>query len=86
MVSRHLDGNKLNNNLSNLKYGTQLENNQDAVKHGTHSTQKLDAEDVRDIRRLGREEKYTLEQLAKEFGIGRSQVKRIINKESWKHI
>lgn len=34
MVCRHLDGNSLNNNLSNLKWGTPKENAQDMVKHG----------------------------------------------------
>jgi len=32
---RHLDGNKLNNSLSNLKYGTKSDNMQDAISHGT---------------------------------------------------
>lgn len=34
MVCRHLDGNGLNNNLSNLKWGTVKENYKDMVKHG----------------------------------------------------
>lgn len=34
MVCRHLDGNSLNNNLFNLKWGTPTENMQDMVKHG----------------------------------------------------
>ena len=33
-VVRHLDGNHLNNLLTNLKYGTQAENMQDASNHG----------------------------------------------------
>jgi hypothetical protein len=32
--TRHLDGNPLNNNLSNLTYGTVSENSYDAVRHG----------------------------------------------------
>lgn len=32
---RHLDGNKVNNRPSNLKWGTVQENIMDAVKHGT---------------------------------------------------
>lgn len=34
--TRHLDGNKLNNALSNLQYGSQSENCLDRVRHGTH--------------------------------------------------
>jgi len=33
---RHLDGNKANNRLDNLKWGTRKENVLDSVKHGTH--------------------------------------------------
>lgn len=36
MVSRHLDGNRLNNSISNLQWGTQQENSIDAINHGTH--------------------------------------------------
>lgn len=34
LVTRHLDGNKLNNHLYNLRYGTDSENRYDAVVHG----------------------------------------------------
>jgi hypothetical protein len=33
---RHLDGNKLNNRLDNLAYGTPSENSLDSIRHGTH--------------------------------------------------
>lgn len=36
IVTRHLDGNPLNNAITNLAYGTQAENVQDSVIHGTH--------------------------------------------------
>lgn len=35
LVTRHLDGNPLNNALSNLKYGTESENLADSRRHGT---------------------------------------------------
>ncbi|AEI71050.1 endonuclease [EBPR siphovirus 2] len=34
-VCRHLDGNGLNDKLSNLKWGTHLENSEDSYAHGT---------------------------------------------------
>ena len=34
--TRHLDGDKLNNRLENLRYGTARENILDQVRHGTH--------------------------------------------------
>jgi hypothetical protein len=36
MEVRHLDGDKLNNALPNLRYDTHLENMRDLVRHGTH--------------------------------------------------
>lgn len=36
MEVRHLDGNKDNNNLTNLAYGTASQNTLDTVEHGTH--------------------------------------------------
>ncbi len=38
--TRHLDGNCLNNAVSNLTYGTKSDNMMDAVKHGTHNETK----------------------------------------------
>lgn len=38
MDIRHLDGDRTNANLSNLRYGTRSENVRDAIKHGTHWT------------------------------------------------
>ena len=34
MEARHLDGNRANNGLNNLKYGTRAENCADRLKHG----------------------------------------------------
>lgn len=36
---RHLDGNRQNNKLTNLTWGTRSENAQDRIKHGYKSTQ-----------------------------------------------
>lgn len=35
-VVRHLDGNSLNNTLSNLAWGTTADNTRDSIDHGTH--------------------------------------------------
>lgn len=36
LVTRHLDGDPMNNRLSNLVYGTSSENSFDRVRHGRH--------------------------------------------------
>jgi hypothetical protein len=40
LVTRHLNGNRQDNRLENLAYGTQSENIQDAVSQGTHRNTK----------------------------------------------
>lgn len=35
-VARHLDGNKSNNSISNLRWGTQSQNLYDSIDHGNH--------------------------------------------------
>ncbi len=43
---RHLNGNKLDNRVGNLAWGTSAENNQDQVRHGTHHEAARDACDL----------------------------------------
>lgn len=38
MEARHLDGDKHNNSLKNLKWGTKDENIRDQISHGTHQS------------------------------------------------
>jgi len=58
MVCRHLDGNKLNNSLSNIVWGTQKENMDDAKRHGTyhhgenHYLAKLSDKDIETIKTM----------------------------------
>ena len=54
MVTRHLDGNPDNNHVSNRAYGTYADNSRDAILHGT-SYRKLQADDVRKIRKMAAE-------------------------------
>jgi len=88
---RHLDGNPLNNNVENLSYGTRAENMADAVRHGVmqHGSQRHNAKlmdlDVVHIRQLvwsGLPRK----DVATMYGIGRTQVLRIILRDQWKHV
>lgn len=77
----HGDGDKRNNALCNLRYGTPKDNNEDAFRHGTHYTQKLTEQDARDIRHCaGLIARGTL---AEVFGVSRAQVNRILSGRSW---
>lgn len=87
MQVRHLDGNKENNSLNNLKYGTALENSEDRRKHfktcfgDKIGTSKLSNEDVIKIR----SSKLTQKQLSKEFNVSIANISMIINFKSRKN-
>lgn len=92
MEVRHLDGNKLNNNLSNLMYGTVSENQMDRALHGTsnrgerHGMNILPESTVREIRNKYIYGVYGYKRLAKEFNISPSTIQDIIERKTWKHI
>lgn len=92
MECRHLDGNRQNNKLSNLKWGTSCENSMDAAKHGTRikgegvHTAKLTEQKVRLIIDFYYENVYTLTELAKCFNVTRACIANIVYKRNWKHL
>jgi hypothetical protein len=89
MQIRHLDGNKFNNNIDNLKYGTAKENGQDQVRlgktpiGGTKNNSKLSPHHVRIIRKMYSDglKKYEIHSCFKM--ISYSTISDIINKKSW---
>jgi len=88
---RHFDGDKLNNALDNLIWGTHTENAGDSLRHGTqvrgeqNGGSKLTAVQVREIRtRFANGESQTA--IAAEFGINQRTVNRIVNRVHWKHV
>lgn len=98
-VARHLDGDKKNNNKSNLKWGTHYENAQDAIKHGTHvSTKsverphgekhfrsKLTTTDVIRIRERSHTE--NIKDIHKDYPhVGVTAIRKIARGLKWKHI
>lgn len=86
------DGNRLNNNLWNLRWTTHTENMADKKLHGTYvcgenqNGAKLTEETVRAIRRDYRRLVVTQKQLAKRYGIGRRHVGDIVNRICWKDL
>jgi hypothetical protein len=84
----HGDGNRTNNHLSNLRWGTSKENKEDAIKHGvwTHGEMvgcaKLTDEAVRAIRASSE----TLEYFAQRFGVTIQAVSLARNYRTWKHV
>lgn len=89
-VVRHLDGNRLNNHVPNIAWGTHKENAQDTVKHGRlklpkneqHSSSKLTRVQVLEIYDKIHNG-YSEKELAALYGINRRTVNHIKHKEHW---
>jgi hypothetical protein len=87
-VINHIDGNKLNNNLSNLEVISASDNIKHAYRMGLNGHSSLNAEKVREIRRKGQYIKETKDyrNLSKEFEVSMSTIRSIINRNTWKHV
>ena len=87
-ICRHLDGDKTNNNISNLKWGTHVENTHDAFyihksrvgkRNELHWNSRLSDLQIKTIRAKYNLGSYTKVELGKEYGVSDSYVNRIIN-------
>lgn len=94
---RHLDGNKENNNLNNLKWGTYRENWEDKVLHGTNTkpkgklgsssyNAKLNEKIVKIIKYLLKYDCFKRKEIAQIFDISTSVIQHIAKNRSWKHV
>lgn len=77
MQSRHLDGDRLNNHLTNLVWGTYEENRADKIRDGR--AHKLTYDQIRYIRSSTR----TLRALAAELGTCKSNVHLVRLGRTW---
>jgi hypothetical protein len=88
---RHLDGDKTNNRLSNLAYGTRAENVADTRRHGRlkigerHAGAKMDEAKVRELRRM-RADGWSFGRLASRFGIAVVTAFNIATHRTWSHV
>ncbi|KKN59390.1 hypothetical protein LCGC14_0542250 [marine sediment metagenome] len=93
MQGRHLDGDKTNNKLGNLCWGTPKESGRDNVLFGTlnygeyHPAAKLTEVAVRLIRKFGGEEgELNQRRVAELFNISQTAVNKIVNYKTWRHV
>lgn len=89
----HNDGNRKNNRLDNLRYGTRSDNTKDAIKHGTHFTpfskkgsERSYAKINEQIAKYIKESKDSSGVLAKKFNVSRALISNVRNKKSWVHV
>lgn len=91
MQVAHLNGDMMDNRVENLAWVTKRENELHKYAHGTvaigerNPKAKLTATDVFEIRRRARGGVSRC-QLAREYGIGKSQASRIVSGEGWRHL
>ena len=86
-----MDGNRTNNVVSNLEWGTRLENVQDTIKHGRHSKgeshgmAKLNDKDVRVIRYL-LSRGASCYSIAPVFKVSMNTIADIRDRKKWGHV
>ena len=89
--ARHLDGNRLNNDISNLCWGSRTENARDRIVHGTqvrgikHGRAKLTQELVAEARRLNKSG-IGSDRLALRFGVAKPTMWSAISRQTWAHV
>ena len=87
---RHLDGNRANNCLENLVWGTHQENGADRIRHGTNMPGELNPRailsesDVRQI--ISQRGVVPASDLAAKYGVRRYTIYEIWRKRKWKHV
>lgn len=87
MECLHKDGNRANNKLNNLRWGTRSENVWDSIKHKTYrGARKLTEQQVIQIKFLRTNQGKTCKELAVKFGVDSETIRDIINGRSWKSV
>lgn len=83
----HLDGDRLNNRLLNLRWASAAENEADKRAHGTAwNPRKLVEADVIEMRRLYRDCDASFRSIAQQFGVSAPTAHGVIVGKYWPHV
>lgn len=83
--ARHLDGNRFNNAVDNLAWGTSADDGRDRVDHGSSCGRKLRPDQVQEIRDL-LARRVPVAEISAKFSITRTAVHNINKRRSWSHL
>jgi hypothetical protein len=88
MQGCHNNGNQRDNKLENLRWDTASNNNLDKRKHGTsggsrNGRAKLTPWQVEEIRLRYQTESVSYSRLARDYGVDKSTIGRVVCKKSW---
>lgn len=91
MLVRHINGNKIDNHFTNLKYGTDKENYEDSIRHGTNSKGKINGKTKLSEDSVFRIKKMIslnveLDEICKLEGVSKRNLYKIKYNQTWKHI
>lgn len=92
MEACHQDGNKKNNRLENLRWGTRHANIADRILHGggqhgeKNHRAKITETDVVEMRRLYATGNYTMKKIGGMFGLTELGALQVIRGITWKHV
>lgn len=87
----HGDGNRANNRVGNLRWGTKAENDADKTRHDTwlrgarHPQARLTEEMVREIREIAAKGR-SKPSLASRFGVTKRTITLIVQRKAWSHV